>query len=78
MKQKQQACDQLRTGCCSLLPDSPATVLTVLFHFFRAALTDLSFSLEGNDPAAILSNFVPVSTMIRATSCTGGQTLRRD
>ena len=56
----------------------PAPMLTVFLHFLRAALTDLSFGLEWNDPAPILRNFVPVGTMIRATISAGGQTVRRN
>jgi hypothetical protein len=56
----------------------PAAMLTVLFHFFRAPLANLTFGLEWNDPASILRNFVPVGTMIRATISAGGQTPRRN
>jgi len=70
--------EALRYSQSSAARTLPAAVLTVLFHFFRAPLANLTFSLEGNYPAPILRNFVPVGTMIRATISAGGQTVRRN
>ena len=42
-------------------------MLTVFLGFFRSALADLSLSLKRNQPARVLSDFVNVSAVVRAS-----------